>query len=260
MTEPKTKCTDCGAAILRDTADHHDGRCVPCYRKAAAIPPASFHLARDIAETLVALDYDPTQFREMAWQEGADFVRSFIDKLEERDKLYRKWAPRLRTFAAKCRAKQLPPIREPISDYERAQQRIYEMTFRLTKPRPSQRATVAICSMPSIAVPVAQRVWPAGERIVLLTANEERQWSEIYSHPEDAFRWFERYWWYIEDSSERALSLADGRTFTLQNGERAWLVNVGQSYGPLAGRGHSALWCWDGRQARFIENVSAWIS
>jgi hypothetical protein len=35
MTEPQTRCTDCGAAILQRTADRHDGRCVRCHRRKA---------------------------------------------------------------------------------------------------------------------------------------------------------------------------------------------------------------------------------
>lgn len=46
MSEFKTQCADCGVAIRRYTADHYDGRCVPCYRKAAAIPPHDLAMSR----------------------------------------------------------------------------------------------------------------------------------------------------------------------------------------------------------------------
>ncbi len=42
MSEPKTKCSNCGAAILQRTADRHEGLCVPCHNKATALPPDDF--------------------------------------------------------------------------------------------------------------------------------------------------------------------------------------------------------------------------
>src|SRR5580704_6535310 len=98
MSESKTQCADCGTEILQRTADRHDGRCVPCYHKTAAFPPQGFELPRELAKRFAALNEDPTEFRQLAWQHGAEFASGFIDALEERDRLYREWAPRLRAF------------------------------------------------------------------------------------------------------------------------------------------------------------------
>jgi hypothetical protein len=267
MGESKTQCADCGAAILQRTADRHDGRCVPCHRKAAAIPPPAFQLPRDLAERLAALTEDSAHFREMAWQHGADFVHGIIDKLEERNRLYREWSPRLRAFADKCREDQPPPADESLSNRERAQQRIYEEKFTLIRPVPGRDMSVAICSMPLIAIPVAQRIWPRDDgRTVLLTAEEEAQWNEVYPHRESSCQWFARFWWSIDDSPEREFSLSEGRTCVrwdekdVQEGENPWLVIVGHCYGPLAGAGHIELSSWNGTEAKFIKNVSNWIS
>jgi hypothetical protein len=39
MSDAKTRCVDCGEAILQHTADRHNGRCAHCPDK-AAVPPA----------------------------------------------------------------------------------------------------------------------------------------------------------------------------------------------------------------------------
>jgi hypothetical protein len=267
MSESKTKCTDCGAAILQRTADRHEGRCVRCYHKAAAIPPPSFELAGDLVERLTALNENPGHFREDAWRWGADSVHRYLDKVEERNALYREWSPRLLTFARNCRVQQPHPDEESLSHSFRAKQRICEEQFKHSRPVLGRILEVAICSMPLLAIPVAQRIWaPADDRTVLLTAEEEAQWDEIYSHPEGSFEWFARFWWRIDDSPAREFSLSEGRTFVrwderdVQEGENPWLVKVGHCYGPRAGAGHVELWSWNGTEAKFIKKVSNWIS
>src|SRR5215469_6994086 len=111
MSEPKTRCVDCGRAILQRTADRHDGRCKLCYRP---VPPQDFQLPLDLAERVAALKEDPAHFRETAWQHGADYVHGYLDCIEERNRLSRQWSPQLRAFAAKCREDQPPPGEESL--------------------------------------------------------------------------------------------------------------------------------------------------
>jgi hypothetical protein len=89
---------------------------------------------RDLVERLVALNEDPGDFREMAWQHGVDLVHYYIDKLEGCNTLFREWSPRLRAFAAKCREAQPPPVDESLSNCERAQQQVYEEKLNLNGP------------------------------------------------------------------------------------------------------------------------------
>jgi hypothetical protein len=266
MSEAKTRCVDCGRAILQRTADRRDGRCVPCYEKAAAIPPQGFQVPQDLAARLVTLNEDPAHFRPMAWQHGTEFVHRFIDKLVERNKLRQEWFPRLRAFADKCREDHPPPVDETLSNSERAKQRIYAGKLKLNRAIPGRDKTVAICSMPLLAIPVALRLWPRDDgRIVLLTPEEEDQWDRLYSHPEGSFRWFVHFWWRIDDSPERERSLPDGGSFARWDekdvqGENPWLVTVGHVYGPLAGAGYQELWSWNGSRARLIAKLEEWIS
>jgi hypothetical protein len=244
MSEPKTRCVDCGRAILQSTADRHDGRCKLCYRP---VPPQDFQLSLDLAERVAALKEDPADFREMAWQLGklgADFVYGYLDYIEERNRLYRQWSPQLRAFAAKCREDQPPPGEESLSNCERAKQRVYEEKLNLNSPHIGPGVTVVICSMPLLAIPVAQRLWPrANDRMVILTPEEKARWNEMYLHPEGAMPWFSHYWWSIDDSPK---------------GEHRWVVTVGQSY-LGSGCGRSELWSWNGRQAKFIRVLSSWL-
>jgi hypothetical protein len=218
---------------------------------------------------VTALNEDPAHFREMAWQlwqHGADFVYGYLDRIEERNRLYRQWSPQLRAFAAKCREDQPPPGEESLSNSERAKQRVYEEKFNLNSPEIGRGVTAVICSMPLIAIPVAQRLWPqANDRRVILTPEEEARWNEMYSHPKGAFPWFSRIWWSIDDSPKRDFSRSDDETFFLwderdvQEGEDPWVVKVAESYFS-SGFGHAELWSWNGRQAKFIRVLSNWIA
>jgi len=267
MSEPRTKCTECGATILQSTADRYAGRCRGCHIQAAAIPPSSFQLAENLAQRLAALNEDPASFREMAWQQGPDFVNGFIDKLEERNRLRREWSPRLLAFAHKCRVEHPPPVSESLNVCERAMQGVYEVILNQNGPLIGLKLRISICSMPLIAIPVAQRLWPEHEdRIVLLTDEEETQWTKLYSHPEGSFEWYQHYWWSIDDSPEREFSLPDGQRCVLwdlkdvSEGENPWLVRIGYYGGPLTSYGHVELWTWNGRESKFIKKGMHWVS
>ncbi len=267
MSEPKTNCSDCGATILQRTADTHDGRCVPCHDKVAAIPPQDFELPSELTKRLAAFNMDPAFFRQIAWRDGVGFVHRFIEKLEERNELYRKWSPRLREFADECRKSRPLPSDSSLSSSDREKQRIFEA--KLERPKMAQDMTVAICRMPLIAMAIAQRVWPSDdEQTVVLTFEEKSRWDEIYSHPGGAFWWFAHFWWNIDDSREQEFPLTqpDGPEFLwwndddVPNAETPWLLTVGNLYGPLAGGGRRELWSWNGRRAKFLKNLDRWVN
>ena len=185
MSEPTTQCVDCGCSILQSTADKRYGRCVICHHEAANTPPPGFEMPRDVADRLVAMNENPRDFLQRVWQwvrrHSVDSLHQYIDQLEERNHLYRGWLPRLRAFAHECRLELPPPLEDSLSNRERAKQEIYKAM--LNKPRVG-RMTAAICSMPLIAIPIAQRLW-AGEddRVVLLTPAERLQWGKVCSPP-----------------------------------------------------------------------------
>lgn len=266
MSEPKIQCVDCRTVILQRTADHHSGRCAPCNQKAAAIPPSEFEIPGELLKRLTVLKLNLEQqtfFREMVWREGTQFANRILDKIEEGNKLYREWAPRLRAFAAECRAFQ-PPGPCSLTNCDRAKQQIYEA--KLARPAVACER-VAICQMPLIAIQVAQRLWPQDDsQIVLLTPEEVAKWNEIYSHPEESFWWFAHFMWSIDDSPTPECFLATEQTANawdnddLQPGETPWIISVGEMHGPLAGAGHDELWAWNGSEARFIQEVSIWVS
>jgi hypothetical protein len=265
MREATAQCIDCGATIPQRTADDYDGRCVPCWRKATATPPPGYELPADLAERLAALDQDAAQLRAWAWQAGADSVRWYVGKLEEASRVQREWAPRLRTFAARCRQERPPPREDSLSVRDRAKQQIY--AAKLATPQLGQAKTVALCSMPLVAIPVAQALWPQDDdRIVILTPEERERWQAMYQHPADSLAWFSTFWWDIDDAPERQRRLTEGTTLVRWNegdvpsGERPWLVTVGQAHDPLYGWGQEELWSWNGSRAKFIAITKDWIS
>jgi hypothetical protein len=265
MSELKTKCATCGTTILQRTASRHDGRCLPCHRRWMAIPPPGFEVPRDVAERLVALNERPANYRQMAWRRGVAFVHGFLDRLEDRNRLYDEWSPRLRAFANKCRQDHPSPGGDSLSNRDRAMQRIYRIKFMESPVTP--QGMVAICCMPVLAIPVAQHAWPVrDQRIVLLTPEEKSQWEEIYAHPEHSLQWFAHYWWHIDDSAGQGpranagLTMFRWREQDAPDGVKLWVVSVGESYGPLAGAGRGELWSWNGQRASFVRNVGEWSS
>ena len=171
-------------------------------------------------------------------------------------------APRLRAFANECRKAQPPPDADSLSNSDREKQRIYETKLSTHVLEPG--VLLALCCMPLIAIPIAQRLWPHNERNVFLTHEENKQWHDLHCHPDDPFQWWNDFTWNIHDSPERDFWMLPGflqdDKNDLKDGEVPWLVTVGHSSGPLFGSGHWELWSWDGTQAKFVNIHSNWVS
>jgi hypothetical protein len=157
MSDPKTTCSDCGAAILQITADMYYGRCVPCHRKVAVITPHDFELPGEISARVEAQDEDPEVYRQLSWLFGTGLTHGLLDRGKEQNKLYRDWAPRLRAFADECRKNNRPPPDHSLSVRDREKKRICEVTCK--RPVVGKNMLV-LCSMPLLTLPVAQRLWP----------------------------------------------------------------------------------------------------
>jgi hypothetical protein len=172
MSEPKTQCTDCGVSILQRTADRLDGRCAPCHGKATAKPPPpeGFELPRDLAVRFAALDLDPASLRDMAWHEGLDSVRGFVERCEEAASLFRQWSPKLRKFVAECRVSNPCPDERSLPARDRAKLPIFKVWFQRTIPLAVSKNAVFFCSLPLFAIPMYQRLCPPdNDRYVCLT-------------------------------------------------------------------------------------------
>ena len=256
---PKTQCVKCGRPVLKSKADEQDGLCGICLREAAVIPPDDFGMPHDLAERLVSLNEVPLAYREIAWREGVDFLAGYIDSISERNVLYLKWSPKLLAFADQCRDDQPVPSENSLSDSDRAKQQIYEAKIKNAErlPQSLYLNKITICSMPLVAISVAQRLWPGeDDSTIILTPDEQSKWHTIYSHPKDAFWWFIDYWWNIDDSPKQKFSVGDITFFNwneneVPEGNSPWLVNSGLRWGPLYGGGSTELWLWDGKHCKF---------
>src|SRR5215469_13305397 len=84
----------------------------------------------DLLERLANLGESPEQFKDIHESRGPEFFISFlrchIEGREETLALYREWAPKLRAYAAGCRAKNKCPDSGTLSEQERAKLPIYE--------------------------------------------------------------------------------------------------------------------------------------
>lgn len=266
MAEPRTNCIDCDASILQRTATRLDGRCAHCSSRTRAIPPPDFEVSHALSVRIAALNENPGYYRDLAWRLGEDFAHEALDKHAECKRQHDEWYPRLRAFADQCRKDQPPATNEPNCLSERAQLRIYEDKLIHNRPTSSRDDSVPICTMDLLAIPVALRVWPQDDRRIILTPDETDQWHNMYSLPEDCFPWYSHYSWRIvtspsphDELCEDIYSVCCDPTH-FKEGETPWLISVGHWHGPLAAAGNTELWAWNGSEARFIMDVSCWVS
>lgn len=242
MNEPTT-CSDCGTEIDRRTFHRLDGRCEACHWQGRGEPPAEFQMPAQLTERIIALGELPWRYRHMAWKCGPEDVHLRLNAIENERALTAIWSERLRAFANDCRVVDPLPDDDSLTVVERAQQAIYGTM--LKRLRTGDRIT--ICRMPLIAMPVANRLWPAdNERTVLLTPEENLRWNEIC--PESVHRLFEHCFWSIDD--------APGQKFVVATGERLWHVKMGGSRTVRGGWKCIQLWGWNGTRARFIEDLT----
>jgi hypothetical protein len=212
---------------------------------------------QDISDRLLALNHAPERYEELVRSEGADFVRCYVAKLEEADHLFHEWSPKLREFAADCRAKTPLIDAASLNPRDNAKLAIYESLITKAEQQPQQRRNeVLICSIPRLGMPIAMSLWPAtDDRCVFLTPDELSEWRTIYEHHEESFWWFANYWWHIEDPPRTNSLWEQDTELNTSDGADPWLVVSGLSWGSLAGGETADLWSWDGRQARFVRNV-----
>src|ERR1051325_5218755 len=146
----------------------------------------------DLRKRLTLLGETPEQFSEIYETRGPDFFLSFlrlyIEGREETISRFREWSPKLREYATHCRSRSPSPDLKKLSDQDRAKLPIYEAKITgAERIRPKDNNCIIICSIPSIGIPVAQRLWPGHDSLsIILTLEESRQWWEMYKHPEGA--------------------------------------------------------------------------
>lgn len=88
----------------------------------------------DLIERLRVLGHAPERYTKMVESQGVEFLRQFIEKLEETDRLFQEWEPQLREFARDCRAK------SPEIDSSELRDRSRPAPQRAWRPRPTGSA------------------------------------------------------------------------------------------------------------------------
>lgn len=265
MSEPKTTCQQCERPILQRTADKYDGLCVPCYARAAAIPPPDFLVPEDLASQWISLGEEPEDYRQMVWQHGAEFAYGYVERQLEERALFHEWSPRLFAFAAECRKARPGPSENSANLRIRAKQAVCESKI-LAEGRFGRGShSVTICQLPLEGMAVAKRLWSSEEGLrVLLTEEEEDQWYKIYQHPKNAFWWFTRFRLFILDSFDHLAHQSPFRPSredlaNLAPGQEPWVVTRGRQIAGFSEQ-ETELWAWDGHQAAFVKEMFGVIS
>jgi len=248
MTELKTRCATCGAAILTRTAERHFGLCVPCFRKVRARAPESFELPDDLLRRIVSMGEDAGHFRDMAWRDGAAAVKRCLDQLDEVVAVHRHWSPRLRAFANECRRGAPAPDVRFLAASDLAQYRILrdkmsafaESQDSLVSLAPGKHR-LAIVSTTRLGLAAAEELFSSSA--VILEESEQSRWfAEIYPASDQGPWWYALVWWRIQVRPNSSSSIGSD-----------WIVESGVQWGPLAGGARHELWHWDGTQALFVK-------
>jgi hypothetical protein len=213
-------------------------------------------LPKDIDDRLSAIGEDRSVFENLLRSEGERFVRGYLERIEDAESLYQRWAPKVRHFTEECRTANPCPAVESLSDRDAAKLAIYRTKIESTEKLPRKRNEVVYCVLPSIAHSVAQSSWIGNDdRTLILTPEESGRWQQIYSHPEGSFRWWVNYWWDIQDPPGQGL-WSDG-DWSLPAHEEPWLVISGLAWGDLAGGEDAELYSWDGAEAKYCRHIGA---
>jgi hypothetical protein len=200
----------------------------------------------------------------MVWRDGADVVHSFLNRIDDAADAYRRWSPRLRTFAAECRQAVPAAALESLAGPEREQHRV--LGAKMSEFAKSEESLVvltgkphhlAILSTSRVGLAAAQEVFRGSDAVVLEESERHRWFAEMYPANDLAFGWFALAWWSVEERIAAEEATGIRRQSRLSPGSSYWVVSSGVQWAPLAGGGDSELWRWDGQRAEFIEKCGS---
>jgi hypothetical protein len=212
---------------------------------------------QDIADRLRALGHVPEKYADMIRLHGTGLVRGYVERLEDADRLYREWSPRLREFAETSRVKNPCPGAGTLNERDAAKLAVFESLILKAERSPERPENeILLCTIPLVGIPVAMSLWPGADAgSVFLTPDELSQWHAIYNHPQESFWWFRYYWWHIEDPPKPDGLWTRGVELKTPEGTDPWLVVHGELLGSLAGGETAELWSWNGHEAESVRRL-----
>jgi hypothetical protein len=201
------------------------------------------------------------KFWQALWQsEGEKFFWGFLHQEEQAAEEYRRWFPRLQTFAAECRRTNPVPAVDTFSTVEREQYRVLLAKMQEFMASEDRRCILArkphqatILSTTQVGLAAAQQVFGDTEAVLLQEEERERWFSEIYGADYEAFWWYAFAWLSLREGLAGEDEESIRRHYPLPAGSSYWVVVSGVQWGGLAGGANHELWRWDGRRAEFIE-------
>jgi hypothetical protein len=195
------------------------------------------------------------------WQsEGESFFWGFLRKEEEAANEYRRWFPRLQSFAAECRRAVPTPAVGNFSAAEREQHRVLLAKMREFAASEDRRCVLArkphqaaILSTTRVGLAAAEEVFGGSGAVILTDAERERWLSDVCPVDHEAFWWYAFAWWTLREGLAGEDEASIRQHYPIPEGCSYWVVVSGVQWGGLAGGANHELWRWDGERAEFIE-------
>lgn len=213
-----------------------------------------------------------TEFTRIWNEEGEDFFWGFINDVRAQHAIALNWFPRLREYAAACRARSPAPVISSLTDDQYEELRLIREGLRQRvnvegpiRGKPTRPAVVTTTTIGLLAVPP---LIPIGsEHVVLLLNDEFEQWEETVYDDEPCDPWWYTRWSTKvvkspdEDWLRMRIDPADtDRLRDLQESGQIWVVSVSGGIGALASSGTDRIFVWDGETARPTALGGCWNS
>jgi hypothetical protein len=225
--------------------------------------PLDPRFASRLAAIGITSDSGLHQMFNIEQSEGSEFLDGFLKRLEEAAANYHIGFPRLREYESECRRIVPVPTIAELTPLEEEQFWILLEKMReieatgdpngILERRPNQAAIYVTSKAGLLA---AKSLFGDRGAIILLESERDRWFKDVYPRVDEGFWWYTFAWWTVNDWEPEEYEVNARETYPEVPGCTYWLVECGNSWGPMAGGASQELWRWDGTKAEYVDFYS----